>query len=334
MPPAALAARPAAAGKTAAPPRRHPHESGRRTVEDIAHLLRSPALNRALDVVGDWWTLCVLREAFMGVREYNEFEARLDMPPAALAQCLHLLARHGILSCNASAWRLTPRGLALYPWALMVWRWSMQWGDGAAHGQPLSLVHQDCGHGVVPLLACGGCLQEVTLAGADYEDGTVRAPAPRLAQRRRALGGRYQMPAQQAAVHIAYITADRWTYPILLALYLGCRDFDRMERMTGVSTHVLSLRLGLLLSAGFVTRERSPDDARRYLYSLTARSRDAFAVIVLLGQWAEEHMALPGEPRVTRYHRDCGARLHARVTCPHCQAEMLPRNVSFQRPSA
>ncbi len=310
---------------------RHRHEHVARDAESVSHHLRGTSLNRALDAIGDWWTQRILREAFLGVRNFDGFQSQLSIPRQTLSQRLKSLVANDILTASRTGYRLTPRGLALYPWALMVWRWSNSWGGADGPRHPSSLVHKDCGHAMKPVFACGACLAEVTLRDIDYEATPAhsRSAAAPMVRAKRWASSKAVLEPSEAGQNIAFITADRWTHLIVSAVFLGCRSFDRMEREIGISSNILSQRLALLVQSGFLKKHRAPTDARRYLYSLTPRSRDVFPLTISLVQWADEWLPADGPPPLVRYHRACGARLHARVICSQCRHELQPRAVTF-----
>src|SRR5690242_89978 len=75
------------------------------------------ALARALEVVGERWTLLILRDAFYGVRRFNDFQAHLDIPKAVLSDRLNSLVADGVLDRvrdpehrGRYLYQLTPRG--------------------------------------------------------------------------------------------------------------------------------------------------------------------------------------------------------------------------------
>jgi DNA-binding HxlR family transcriptional regulator len=105
------------------------------------------ALARALEVVGERWTLLILRDAFYGVRRFNEFHAHLDIPKAVLSDRLSALVADGVLARvpdpehgGRYLYELTQSGRELWPalHALMSW--------GGRHRQPNSrvFVHAPC----------------------------------------------------------------------------------------------------------------------------------------------------------------------------------------------
>ena len=297
----------------------------------VARHLRDSSLNRALDVLGDWWTQRILRESFLGVRQFDVFQRHLGIPRQTLSVRLRSLVDDAILDSTAEGYRLTKKGLALYPWALMIWRWSSHWGGGLGPRHPARLVHADCGHATLPVFACAACRKEVGLRDVDYIDG----PRPRSRAAgterpaRRWTGDRFVMDSGDAGHNIAFLTADRWTHLILSAAYLGCRSFDVMQREIGIATNILAQRLGLLVDAGFFVKTRSSADARRFDYRLTPRSRAAFPLTITLVQWADRWLGPRRTPSMTRIHRACGQPLQAIVACSHCHQELLPRRVSY-----
>ncbi|HEY4019689.1 MAG TPA: helix-turn-helix domain-containing protein [Pseudonocardiaceae bacterium] len=91
---------------------------------------RNCSLARALEVVGERWTLLIIRDAFYGVRRFGDFATQLGIPRAVLTARLKTLVREGVLVREQEAagvveYRLTDRGIALWP----VVRALMHWGD-------------------------------------------------------------------------------------------------------------------------------------------------------------------------------------------------------------
>lgn len=146
---------------------------------------------RAASIVGDTWTLLVLREAFFRVRRFDELQRNLGIARNVLADRLDRLVEHGILErvpyCERPLrheYRLTEKGLDLYPAIVAL----MQWGDRytAECGPPVRLVHAECGHECEPYLACSCCGERIdpramrTKAGPGLEADPEHAPASLL----------------------------------------------------------------------------------------------------------------------------------------------------------
>jgi DNA-binding HxlR family transcriptional regulator len=116
-----------------------------------------------LAVVGEKWSLLVLREAFLGVRRFADFQRQLGAPKAVLTDRLGTLVEQGILrrvpyrsegARQRQEYRLTTKGLDLYPTLVAL----MQWGDKylADDVAPLALEHRECGSPVHLGLVCDG----------------------------------------------------------------------------------------------------------------------------------------------------------------------------------
>ena len=115
------------------------------------------SLARALEVIGERWTLLIVRDAFYGVRRFNDFHAHLDLPKAVLSARLSGLVENGILArkpdpehAGRHLYELTSAGRDLWPAV----RALLAWGD--QHRYPNSRVfkHVSCG---TELTADGHC---------------------------------------------------------------------------------------------------------------------------------------------------------------------------------
>lgn len=92
---------------------------------------------RALDVVGDWWTLLIIRDAFAGVTRFGDFQKHLGVAKNILAARLKEMVEQGLLQTSEvgarSEYRLTDKGRALMPVLVTL----AQWGE--AHTEPEQL---------------------------------------------------------------------------------------------------------------------------------------------------------------------------------------------------
>lgn len=122
---------------------------------------------RALSIVGDRWSLLVLRDAFLGIRRFDAFQQNLGTTRHRLADRLKKLVAHGILERvryqqrpPRFEYRLTEKGRDLYPVVVSLTRWGDRWMAGKA-GAPIELVHKSCGRTAMPTLACPECGEAV-----------------------------------------------------------------------------------------------------------------------------------------------------------------------------
>jgi DNA-binding HxlR family transcriptional regulator len=132
---------------------------------------------RALEIVGERWSLLIARDAFFGVRRFSDFSAHLRIPRAVLTERLDFLIREGVLERAPGRGRrleyeLTEKGLALWP----VVRTLSEWGDSyyAPGGRRRVFTHEGCGGEIGPVVRCGRCGEDVPLPA------TVMTPGPGL----------------------------------------------------------------------------------------------------------------------------------------------------------
>jgi DNA-binding HxlR family transcriptional regulator len=127
-----------------------------------AYSFENCSVARTLEVVGERWSLLVLREAFYGVRRFNDLQRHLGVPRNVLTARLQTLVEAGLLARvpyreqgarERYEYRLTPAGLDLFPTLIAL----MAWGDkhlAGSAGGPVAVHHRDCGAAVSAVLTC------------------------------------------------------------------------------------------------------------------------------------------------------------------------------------
>lgn len=125
------------------------------------------SIARALAVVGDRWTLLVLRECFTGVRRFEELQAGTGMARHLLADRLRSLTDAGVLRKvryqerpERFEYRLTEAGLELYPVVVGLLAWGDRWAP-RPEGPAVVLEHPECGALIHPVLVCPECGERV-----------------------------------------------------------------------------------------------------------------------------------------------------------------------------
>lgn len=121
------------------------------------------SLARTLAIVGDRWTMMILREAFVGVRRFEQFQDRLGLSKALLSERLKGLVDDGVLERRPYQdrperfeYRLTPKGLDLYPVLMAMVAWGNKYEAGDK-GPPLLHHHKTCGHDFAAVMTCSEC---------------------------------------------------------------------------------------------------------------------------------------------------------------------------------
>ena len=121
------------------------------------------SIARALEVIGERWTLLVLREVLLGRRRFEEIRRNTGVATNILSDRLKTLVDHGVLerrfAGESAEYAPTQKAVDVSPVLVAL----MQWGDAhvAPDGPPRVLVHARCGHDAAPALHCAHCAQEV-----------------------------------------------------------------------------------------------------------------------------------------------------------------------------
>jgi DNA-binding HxlR family transcriptional regulator len=156
------------------------------------------SIARTVWVIGDRWMFLVLRDCFMRVRRFEDFQARLGVTRHVLADRLRKLVRHGVLRRVLYQSRpkryeyiLTQKGLDLHPILMAI----VHWGDihmADERGRPLLHEHKLCGKMFEPVMSCSECGEllspkEIQLhLGPGGKEGSLlpaKSPAGAVAER-------------------------------------------------------------------------------------------------------------------------------------------------------
>lgn len=140
------------------------------------------SLARALELLGERWTMLVVRDAFYGVRRYNDFLVHLDIPRAVLAERLAALTNAGVLakqryqdSPPREEYVLTERGRGLWPMLHTM----AQWGErhlGSEKGPKRIFLHHGCGSRLDALGQCPACARHVEPTEIEMHPGPGADP--------------------------------------------------------------------------------------------------------------------------------------------------------------
>ena len=117
---------------------------------------------QCLEVVGEWWTLLIVRDAFLGIRRFDDFQERLGISRNVLNQRLNGLVEAGVFRRELYQehppryeYRLTEKGRDLWGVVTAMRHWGDRWA--APDGPPLEVVHIGCGHVSQPVPTCSHC---------------------------------------------------------------------------------------------------------------------------------------------------------------------------------
>jgi len=134
------------------------------------------SIARTLELIGERWTILIVRDAFLGIRRFDDFQRSLGVSRGILADRLDRLVDSGILErrCYQERperfeYRLTDKGRDLWPVTVSL----LKWGDRyhADHGPPRVILHRGCGGEVTERLRCSMCGADLTVRDVEARPG-------------------------------------------------------------------------------------------------------------------------------------------------------------------
>lgn len=145
------------------------------------------SIARSVDILGDWWTPMVIRSALLGARRFEQFTDALGIPRNVLTERLNRLVDEGIMTKVEYQdrpvryeYRLTEKGVGLYPVIVSLLEWGNRWLDWDDGGPPVHLVDRTTGEVVDPVLVdarTGAPLDPRSTRAVYVREGTGR-PVP------------------------------------------------------------------------------------------------------------------------------------------------------------
>lgn len=118
---------------------------------------------KTLDIIGEWWTLLILRDVFYGVRRFEGLRTHLGISRKVLTSRLGRLTDENILKKSLYQnqppryeYRLTKKGLELLPILLTIMNWGDKW-KSEPNKPPVVFIHKDCGRKTTPKVVCSHC---------------------------------------------------------------------------------------------------------------------------------------------------------------------------------
>jgi DNA-binding HxlR family transcriptional regulator len=280
----------------------------------VARVRTSP-MHAVIDLVGDVWTLRMLREAAAGANRFEHFVNALALPRATLASRLERLTAGRLLDAD---YGLTESGRDAIGTVLLLQQWDDRYVARA------SLPRHRCGKRLTLSLGCRRCGGAVTTASVKALDFPAprRDPSPALPRYRRQ---RSELAEVLTAEHCL---GDRWLALVLGAMLFGLGRFRDLVLALDIAPNVLSHRQKLLLTNEIAAR--AADDERLVL---TRKGRALFPAIVALAAWGERWLTPRWRTRAgfDLLHRPCGEWLSSRLACASCDEELQLADLRWPR---
>lgn len=287
-------------------------------------------LGRALVLMGDMWSVRIVRAIFTGVRRFQDLREALDISDPVLSRRLRSLVDDGI--CETRTYQtnpprheylLTEAGLDLWRVMVAMWIWDRTWAGPGHRDAGTRLLHAGCGNLTSPVFGCGHC-GAIGLSARDAlgtaDDRLLMDVAGRRSRR---------SPAMSSPIDAAGVLGDRWSTMLLSDALMGTRRFGDFQARLQISPVTLTDRLTLFVEAQMMTRESVSVGGRRQEYRLSPKGLDFFCVTAMINDWAARWLSEDGASGLSLVHAACGAELEPRFTCNNCNAELTRRQVSF-----
>lgn len=293
------------------------------------------ALARGFGLLGDEWSLFLLRLAMQGLTKYSEFRAALPISHAVLTSRLDTLVREQLIEKRPyserpprSEYVLTERGGATWPILVAIWGWERAWVTQHSYATP-PLHHQRCGQDFTPVLTCAAChlpagARDVRAAWGPT--GGWRESVPETTTRRRS-------DSRGTAVdHSFYpdtmaVFGNRWSSALVGAAFIGVRRFTDFQSLLGVPPGLLSDRLGALCGHGILQQVRTASRPDWAEYRLTEKGLAFFPVIATVIDWSERWVGSPLGPAISIVHPACGSAFHGVLACDQCRAPLTAPDI-------
>jgi DNA-binding HxlR family transcriptional regulator len=305
---------------------------------DSRLILGSPVA-RALAVIGDRWAHLIIRDAFLGVRRFEDFRRRSGAARGTLASRLKKLEAHGILDRSPYQespvryeYRLTEMGLDLYPQVLAARNWELRWNKDDS--LPAVMTHTLCGNRMHPLFRCQCCESSILIYDVVFRPGTAISgtkPLPARFQRRSKTSSESESDVDRRLFHFLDVVGDRWTGLVVASLFFGLRRFDEITDAIGIATNILSDRLKTLVSTGILKRVPYQDRPVRHEYRLTEKGADLYIHALQVHEWAERWLLDELDRPLLLEHKPCNSPLISQVVCNECKEPLRARDVTYAR---
>lgn len=292
----------------------------------LNQLVQANSATRALNILGDRWTLMILYLSFFGVRRFDDFQRRIGLARSLLTDRLKRLQAAGVLIkkpySERPTWHeyhLTDMGRDLYSVALALIGWERRWFFDPQN--PIHRLRHVCGAEFTPQLRCGCCHQPVSPRDVAAEPGPgagYEPSQPPRAQRRSIVpveGLNRSGPMLDRAFQVL---GDRWTSHVIASAFLGRRRFNEFQDAMSIAPNILADRLARLVELGVLRRDLYQTRPDRWEYRLTEEGRDLHPLIMELNRWGDRWLAKPeGAPLILK-HVTCGHRLDPQMVCDQC----------------
>lgn len=280
------------------------------------------AIGVMLGLLGDEWTLLILREAQLGARRFVDWRQKLPISNAVLTTRLTRLTEAGLFAKHAYEtrpprweYRLTDCGLDVWQLLLCIWSWEDEWVTDHVENLP-QRVHRLCGKQFNPVMVCAACDTDVpvsSLEGGFGPSGSWERSVPESSTRRRSAAGEAGLFPETTA-----LMGNRWSAALLGAAFQGVRRFADFQRLLNAPPTVVADRIRTFCDLGVLS---APG------YRLTGKGLAFFPVVMTAIGWGQRWFHAEEGPALVYAHRPCGSPFLATLDCSACGGRLSRADV-------
>lgn len=292
------------------------------------------SLRRALRLLGDPWTMLILKEAFNGERRFSGFQKQLNIPKQTLSLRLTHLCHEQMMyrrqvspTHTTLEYALTTKAFDLQQAMYSIWLWH-EANPSDVSVLPFEIVHRNCGQPISARYCCMHCRDEITSGGVTVEHTHPLQfdPRDRLARRNDAAvtaagdGGADKMVA-------ASLVGDIVCNEILYMLFQSPAHLRAIADGLDLGMSVARGRLEKLRLLGLVEERR---EGRKLTYRVLPKAEKIYPLLLSISDWGDRWCNGGQPPPEVRVHT-CGELVHGRFRCDHCGGWISRENV-YVRP--
>ena len=308
---------------------------------NVNSLIVSTAMADALDVIGDRWSLLVLRDVFLGVRRFEQLRQKTGASRATLTRRLESFIINDILyKCLYSTtgkrfeYRLTEKGLGLFSASLLSWQWECLWAEQGDNVLPKRLFHSSCNHELAIAAVCQHCKCPIEIGDVEWPDLSQHLDSQfqeitAKSKQRRVRSSAKSGLEDLSLVHVSSLIGDRWSLLIIIASFLGVDRYDAFQKQLNIASNILTGRLNLLVDADVLKKVAYQENPPRNEYRLTEKGKTLFPLVMVMRQWAIDWAHNDRGAEVLT-HKCCKQPLVVDIQCQHCEQKPWTRDVQFQ----
>ncbi|MEJ6683772.1 MAG: winged helix-turn-helix transcriptional regulator [SAR86 cluster bacterium] len=286
----------------------------------------------AFEILGDYWTLLLVRELLYGASTWSDFSAVISIPPSTLSNRLAKLVAAGCVVKKAlpkradGTYKLTEAGKRLFYIMVVAREWQLRWDPRP--GAFVSPWRHECGAPLRCKTACLACHAEILTEDIIFNEKTpFHEHGSTLNHRTSAKPGADLRSSNAEIAKASVFLGDQKALKVMSAILQGHYRFDDIQKWTRMHPATLSARLRKLQLLGLcVTRlyQESPD---RLLYLPSDAGKELIALIMELMKWSSSRKK-ESSNQPALLHKPCGAGLETDLICSACEGHVTYENTS------